>query len=1204
MLWAVNIAAEECTGGTQQLPFDDSFETDNNCWTVYDLDDALNGTPAFQRTNRTFNWYDAQGTHQIPFARTGGFAYVASLSTSGTYMTSDVTQTLLLSPKFSLPSGSIPKLSFYSRSLKASNKISVLVFENLDAIIPNTPLDRGFISIWGPQDFTPPPITFELAEWEQITLDLRTFAGQEIYIGFYYDGDAYGNHDYWCIDDLSIYQLDNNDAGVTQIVSPQTGTGLKSNEAIKIKVSNFGQGDITDISVSLKIDGVTVATETIYGTLGSEKDTLYTFIQRADLSLVKDYVIEATVADDDNNTNNSASSTVHNYGNFTISLFPYIQTFEEEDNSRIFWKQEFVDYYLNPLEWIYMKGLPSYGVTVTDNAHNGVRNATFSAFYLDALLAIKKYITKLVSPKIELAALNAPILTFWHLQPGGQTLNNDILKVYYRTAEENDWTLLYTENRKLNSWTKTILALPNKTDNYYIAFEGISDNGNDIGIDDIIIENNDNIDVRVLDITAPKSVSTDMTEETVTVKIQNLGGTQIYGIPLKFEINGVLTANETANITLNSFEEGEYSFTTKANLSNEGVYEIKAYADYQGDVDRENDTTVKSVTNYVGKVIMGLFDEVSVCNSVFYDNGIEENYAIGNMVEQVTILPQTAGNRVKVEFLFYSLKPIIEDSGFAYEGDTLLVYEGRQADRNALLDVLIGNSLTSSVVPPVYTSGVPDGALTFVFKKVSTRFDRDLGWKANVSCVEPHLKDVGVSQIVAPLNPLNSDNAVRVSVKIKNYGSSDASNFNINLSGGNIEKDELWATITEPFTGTVSAGATEEFTFSQRVDMSNYSEKYKLSAYTSLSEDGDKNNDTITEYYIHRPNVQLKGYRFGDYDINLQYGGIYSEEYLNELYGTVAFASNTPQDILFDNRFDWRTYGAVISGCFANDKIYAFTVDRNIVENNQIASMPKYFVVLDKYFNVLSYNNINNLNYENHLFYPDDMTYDYSAKKLYGVYTGFDGIGTSTFLIEFSELNGAVLQSPQQLRYLTKCIAADSNGSLYGITHDGYFTEIDKSSGAMRVIKHTGVYEISFNYNRQSAIFDHNSGRFFWAAAGYKTGNLYEIDMNGNTTDFGTIHNGANVTALYTPFDASLGMNSVLTNDINIYPNPSKGNFIIANLPLNSSIDIFDLYGKKLESFRNSSSQITINLDLPQGIYFIKINDGNNILTSRKLIIR
>jgi hypothetical protein len=90
--------------------------------------------------------------------------------------------------------------------------------------------------------------------------------------------------------------------------------------------------------------------------------------------------------------------------------------------------------------------------------------------------------------------------------------------------------------------------------------------------------------------------------------------------------------------------------------------------------------------------------------------------------------------------------------------------------------------------------------------------------------------DLGVADIITPIDGLlGSSETVQISVR--NYGNLDQSNFDIELWLDNV------LVATENYAGTLAAGATDTFTFSQTVDLSTAGQTYNIKANTILGSD-------------------------------------------------------------------------------------------------------------------------------------------------------------------------------------------------------------------------------------------------------------------------------------------------------------------------------------------------------------------------------
>ncbi len=97
---------------------------------------------------------------------------------------------------------------------------------------------------------------------------------------------------------------------------------------------------------------------------------------------------------------------------------------------------------------------------------------------------------------------------------------------------------------------------------------------------------------------------------------------------------------------------------------------------------------------------------------------------------------------------------------------------------------------------------------------------------------------------------------------------------------------------------------------------------------------------------------------------------------------------------------------------------------------------------------------------------------------------------------------------------------------------------------------------------------------------------------------------GSNATIVKIKFASgdNTGINeTVLSNNVNIYPNPVKDELKIENGEVRiKEVEIFDVYGKKLSTFNSQLSTINVSV-LAKGIYFVKIETDKGIVT-KKLI--
>ena len=160
----------------------------------------------------------------------------------------------------------------------------------------------------------------------------------------------------------------------------------------------------------------------------------------------------------------------------TITTFPWTETFEDGSPSRASWTQ--IQETGSGL-WSYASG-SSGGLILT--AYAGDLNARFVS-----TSGTNSPITKLVSPPLDLTSITNPRLVFYYGQESWFGDQNT-LKVYYRAGGTSPWTELVYLTDDISAWAEYIVALPNKSAAYQIAFEGINNYGRANVIDQVTVQ--------------------------------------------------------------------------------------------------------------------------------------------------------------------------------------------------------------------------------------------------------------------------------------------------------------------------------------------------------------------------------------------------------------------------------------------------------------------------------------------------------------------------------------------------------------------------------------------------------------------------------------------------------------------------------------------------------------------------------------------
>lgn len=182
-------------------------------------------------------------------------------------------------------------------------------------------------------------------------------------------------------------------------------------------------------------------------------------------------------------------------------------------------------------------------------------------------------------------------------------------------------------------------------------------------------------DVGVTAITAPTNATLSNTE-AITVTIFNFGTDTQTNIPVSYQIDGGAVVNEVFPGPLASTESASYTFTTTANLGNEGqTYTILATTNLTGDSNTSNDPFSKSVTNLTPNDIgvtsintpntgSGLGVEAIEVTLENFGGVAQSNFDVSYTINGTPITEQVAGPLNPGETLNYTFAATFDFSNF------------------------------------------------------------------------------------------------------------------------------------------------------------------------------------------------------------------------------------------------------------------------------------------------------------------------------------------------------------------------------------------------------------------------------------------------------------------------------------------------------------------------------------------------------------
>ena len=110
----------------------------------------------------------------------------------------------------------------------------------------------------------------------------------------------------------------------------------------------------------------------------------------------------------------------------------------------------------------------------------------------------------------------------------------------------------------------------------------------------------------------------------------------------------------------------------------------------------------------------------------------------------------------------------------------------------------------------------------------------------------------------------------------------------------------------------------------------------------------------------------------------------------------------------------------------------------------------------------------------------------------------------------------------------------------------------------------------------------------------------YTVRAGGNVTD----PDASNNKACLTIKRGGVGIDGFNAEEINVYPNPATNVINVANAE-NGQVSVFDINGKLMVSVESASANQTIDAsNFANGLYFVRITDGNNVVTKKINVVK
>lgn len=433
---------------------------------------------------------------------------------------------------------------------------------------------------------------------------------------FRFVSDQIINEEGWVATITCVPKVILNDVAIASITEPEVLGKKSSTDDITIRVTNLGAAALTDYPVFYQVNGGSKITELVPA-IGANASLNYTFTTKADLSIIDaEYTITSGVdIPDDNAANDIIEKIVYNKNDLPIHTN--------------------VDgYAISKLKW------------------GDVENTSGTTAYSDfTSVKIPVYAGFTYQPEVTIIKPDVPITRDQTTSVGVFTMI-----VIDLNGDGNLTDEFYAGNFWVNTLqTSASPAIPSTTSTHYFrnnfsltggltipagtipgekqmrvihmyrspleyynvvlgpTFDGLTSSREDFEVEEYTINvlpftpANASVERIVLPVKPGKA------PVTVTTAIRNLSNAAISNFPIAYKINGGAEVLETVTATIAAGGLANYTFATKADLSNAADYTLEVYTKLIGDTDPTNDgktVTLSHVADYPTNVV-GTFDGIN-----------------------------------------------------------------------------------------------------------------------------------------------------------------------------------------------------------------------------------------------------------------------------------------------------------------------------------------------------------------------------------------------------------------------------------------------------------------------------------------------------------------------------------------------------------------------------------------------------------------
>jgi subtilisin-like proprotein convertase family protein len=726
-------------------------------------------------------------------------------------------------------------------------------------------------------------------QWRTAMHLLNGAAGQSsVKLRFFFSSDGSVVNEGFGIDDIEIFEQPSVNAELVSITSPQSGCSVSDAE-VKVVIRNLGEGEITGFNVTYDI-GDGPVTEVYSDVLLSGETDTFTFATVLDLP-VGSYSLTAYVSVANDGDTGNDTLTVSIISTPVVTGLPYVEDFEDGPGG---WYAETVSGDANSWQWGQPGGTFIPEANSGDNAWVTNLNGSYE----------NNEDNFIISPCFDFSdVVLDPILSFAHIfatedccDGGWVDMSVDGGSTWSRLGTMGSGTNWYN-NQFANRWngtsgdpgvwrnashllTGTAGESAVRIRFYFRSDVSIVNEG--FGVDDVRIDPQPDINGALLAILAPLAGCALSDEETVTVRVANVGVTDISPVSVSYSLDGAPAVTQQWDLTLGSLDTLELTFDETIDLSVPGDYTVTAWVNVPGDGDNSNDTLSVSVSSILSIAEFPYFQDFENGNGGWSSTGINGTWELGDPTGNLINAAYSGMNALATNLsalnyqdnqLSHLVSPCLDFSGL--EDDPFIsfaiIFDTEQGWDGAWLEVSTNGGQSYSVLGTVgsgenwyvndnnnWWDGQSGGNTSWVIaehllagtagqSEVRIRFvfesDGSVSGFEGVAVDDirifprPEL-DLAVVSFDGPMEGC-SLGQLPVTFTFRNKGLSTVSSFGVGfrVDGGAVQ--------TETVTASLAHGESLTYTFSTELADLSSEGPHTIDVFTMLADDENPWNDTL-----------------------------------------------------------------------------------------------------------------------------------------------------------------------------------------------------------------------------------------------------------------------------------------------------------------------------------------------------------------------